>query len=152
MRKKTLQVFILGLFRIPISVLQSIFLTQLSEKNRNCVLIYLGSGKGCFPYESVTGFNSLANLPENSDFWPIEMFYSRLRDEVISQKDWEGCHKLYKLLKMRNLSDFNDIYSVQDVYILGVIGNTDCKRLRRIWVLILGVLHLQVFLVVQLKG
>ena len=32
-----------------------------------------------------------------------------------------GCRKLYKILRMRNLSDFNDVYNIQDVYILGVI-------------------------------
>ena len=39
----------------------------------------------------------------------------------MSQKEWEGCRKLFKVLKMRNLSDFNDIYNIQDVFKLGVI-------------------------------
>ena len=76
--------------------------------------------KGVFPYEVVTGFHSLST-PKNGDFWNIETFYSRLRDEGISQKEWEGCRKLFKVLKMRNLSDFNDIDNIQDVFILGVI-------------------------------
>ena len=38
------------------------------------VLDYLSSGKGCFPYEQVTGFNSLSATPEDRDFWPIESF------------------------------------------------------------------------------
>ena len=33
------------------------FLQQLSEDDRNYVLQYFSSRKGCFPYESVTGFN-----------------------------------------------------------------------------------------------
>ena len=36
-------------------------------------------------------------------------------------KKTEGCRKLFKRLKMRNLSDFNNIYNIQDVFILGVI-------------------------------
>ena len=36
-------------------------------------------------------------------------------------KNTEGCRKLFKRLKMRNLSDFNNIYNIQDVFILGVI-------------------------------
>ena len=44
-----------------------------------------------------------------------------MRDEGISQKGWEGCKKLYKILRMRNLSDFNDIYNIQDVIILAII-------------------------------
>ena len=85
------------------------------------VLDYLSSGKGCFLYEQVTGFNSLSATPEDRDFWPIESFYSRLRDEDISQKEWEGCKKLYKILRMRDLSDFSDKYNIQDVIILAVI-------------------------------
>ena len=69
----------------------------------------------------VTGFNSLASVPKNGEFWSIEMFYSRLREEGVSQKEWERCSKLLKLKTMRNLSDFNDTCNVQDVYILGVI-------------------------------
>ena len=67
------------------------------------------------------GFDSLSATPENGDFWNIETFYSRLRDEGISQKEWKGCRKLFKVLKMRNLSDFNDIYNIQDVFILSLI-------------------------------
>ena len=67
------------------------------------------------------GFDSLSATPENGDFWNIETFYCRLKDEVISQKEWEGCRKLIKVLKMKNLSDFNDIYNIQDVFILGLI-------------------------------
>ena len=99
-------------------------------ENRNYVLAYLSSGKGCFPYELVTGFNLLASVPENGDFWPIEMFYSRLRDKGVSQKEWEECRKIYKLLKMRNLSNFKGIYNIQDVYILGVITESRWKKIK----------------------
>ena len=96
------------------------FFLQLDEEEMY-VLDYLSSGKSCFPYEEVTGFNSLSATREDRDFWPIESFYSRLRGEGISQKEWEGCKKLYKILRMRNLSDFNDIYNIQFVIILVVI-------------------------------
>ena len=66
----------------------------------------------------MTGFNSLSTTPDNGDFWKIDKFYSRLRDEGISQKEWEDCRKFYKMLRIRDFSDFNN---VQDVYILGVI-------------------------------
>ena len=69
----------------------------------------------------MTGFDSLSATPKNGDSWNIETFYSRLRDEVISQKEWQGCRKLFQVLNMRNLSDFNDIYNIQDVFILAVI-------------------------------
>ena len=81
----------------------------------------MSSGKGSFPYEVVMGFHSLSVTPKNGDFWNIETFYSILRDEGISQKEWEGCRKLLKVFKMRTLSDFNDINNIQVVFILDVI-------------------------------
>ena len=84
----------------------------LSNEDREFLLEYLASGKGCFPYETVTGFNSLSTVPDSADFWPIESCYSRLRDEGISIKEWETCKKLFKVMKMKNLSDFNDIYNI----------------------------------------
>ena len=65
-----------------------LFLSDLTEEDRNFVLEYLSSGKGCFPFEVVTGFDSLSPTPEDGDFWYILTFYSRLRDEGISQKEW----------------------------------------------------------------
>ena len=97
------------------------FFLSLPKEDIEFALEYLSSVKGCFPYEIVTGFHSLSAVLENCDFWDIESFYSRLRDEGISQKEWEGYKKLYKVLQIRNLSDFNDIYNIQDVIILAVI-------------------------------
>ena len=97
------------------------FWMTLLKEDMQFVLEHLASGKGCFPYEIVTGFNSLSTVPEDGDFWLIESFYSRLKDEDISQKEWEACKKLYKVLKTRNFSDFSNIYNIQDVIILAVI-------------------------------
>ena len=55
------------------------FFLYLSEDDRNFVLDYLSSSKGCFPYEIVTGFESLSSVPPDGDFWPIDSFYSKLR-------------------------------------------------------------------------
>ena len=74
-----------------------------------------------FFLRSSDGFQFSLSYPKNRDFWNIETFYSRLRDEGISQDKSEGCRKLLKVLKMRNLSDFNDIYNIQCVFILGLI-------------------------------
>lgn len=54
---------------------------------RDFLLEYLSSGKDCFPYEVVASFDSLSATPDNGDFWDKETFYSRLRDEGISQKE-----------------------------------------------------------------
>ena len=41
-------------------------------------------------------------------------------DKSISLKEWENGKKLYTIMKMRDLSDFNDVYNVKDIIILGV--------------------------------
>ena len=87
------------------------FLQSLSEDDRNYALQYLSSGKGCFPYESVTGFNSLSVTTDDGDFWTIDKFFSSLRDERILQKEWQGCRKLYKIVRMRSCRDLNDVYN-----------------------------------------
>ena len=115
---------------------------SLRKEDTAFVLEYVSSDKGCFPYEIVTGFHSLSAVPKDGDFWDIESFYSRLRHEGISQKEWEECKKLYKVFKMRNLSDFDDIYNIQDVIILAVILEYRCQRSRRTLVSIRDVSHL----------
>ena len=44
------------------------FLQELSEDDPNYVLQCLSSGKGCSPYESVTGSNSLSATTDDGDF------------------------------------------------------------------------------------
>ena len=43
------------------------FFLQLDEEEIMYVLDYLSSGKGCFPYEQVTDFDSLSATPGDRD-------------------------------------------------------------------------------------
>ena len=90
------------------------------EKEIEFVLEYLSSGEGCFHNKVVTGFDSLSATSKNGVFWNIKYFHSRLRDEGISKK-WERFRKWFKVIKMRNLSNFIDSYKILDILILGVI-------------------------------
>ena len=49
-------------------------MNELSQEDREFVLEYLASGEGYLPYEIVAGFNSLFDVSEDGDFWPIESF------------------------------------------------------------------------------
>ena len=102
----------------------------MNNDNRNFVLDYLASGKGCFPYEILTGFDSLSLVSPDGEFWPQKGFYSRLKDANISVKEYENCKNLYKIMGMRKLSDLNDIYNVQDVIILGVILENRWQKIK----------------------
>ena len=77
----------------------------MNNDDRNFDSDYLASGKGCFPYKIVTGFDSLLLVSPDGEFWPREALYSRLKDENISVKEWENCKKLYKIIRMKKISN-----------------------------------------------
>ena len=54
-------------------------------------------------------------------FFSEEEFFSTLKGQSVNKEDYDNSKKLFILLKMRNLSDLNDLYNVQDVILLMVI-------------------------------
>ena len=48
-------------------------------------------------------------------------FRRRIIGQSVNEEDYANSKKLFILLKMRNLSDLNDLYNVQDVILLMVI-------------------------------
>ena len=61
--------------------------------------------------------NSLDIVP-GGDFFAPTGFYSALRQKAVSDSDYESNSYLFETLKMRNLSDMNDLYNIQDVILL----------------------------------
>ena len=49
-------------------------------------------------------------------------FYSNIKQREVTDNDYESSFYLYKILKMRNLGDMNDLYNAQDVILLCEIG------------------------------
>ena len=49
-------------------------------------------------------------------------FYSNLKQREVTDNDYESSFYLYKILKMRNLGDMNDLYNAQNVILLCEIG------------------------------
>ena len=41
-------------------------------------------------------------------------FYSTLKGKDVSDDEYDNSKKLYRLLKIRNLSDLNNLYNAQD--------------------------------------
>ena len=54
----------------------------------------------------------------NEIFFSKDEFFSTLKGNMVDDESYENSKKLYILLKMRNLSDLNDLYNAQDVIIL----------------------------------
>ena len=89
----------------------------LEEKGKDKVLDLIAERKGVMPYEKIVTFESLCKKPEK-DFYDYTEFYSSLKDSNISVAAYENCKYLFKILKMRNLGDLNDLYNMQDVILL----------------------------------
>ena len=77
-------------------------------------------GKGVIPYEMVTGMESFFLQPEN-EFWQKTEFYSELKQKAVDDEEYENSKYLYQTLKMRHLSDLNNLYNAQDVILLSEI-------------------------------
>ena len=55
--------------------------------------------------------------PDN-EFWDKREFFSEIKLSAVDDESYENSKYLYQLLKMRNLSDLNDLYNTQDVILL----------------------------------
>ena len=91
---------------------------QLDFENRKNILELLAFGKGVIPYEKIKDFDSLSVVPENGDFFKKSEFFSELKNLSVSDSEYEDAQFFYKILPVRNLSNMNDLYNVQDVILL----------------------------------
>ena len=74
--------------------------------------------KACFPYEWLTKENLLDNhLPS------IDKFYSSLKLQNISQKEYDKTIDIYKKLKCKNVKDYLEIYIKLDICLQSDIFN-----------------------------
>ena len=74
--------------------------------------------KTCFPYEFITKENIYnENLPS------IENFYSSLKLEGVSEKDYHKTLDIYKKLNCKNIKEYLDIYFKLDVCLQADIFN-----------------------------
>ena len=70
--------------------------------------------KGAYPYEYMDNWERFdeASLPDK------EAFYSELYLEDIADKDYTHAQKVFKELKLKNLSDYHDLYVQSDTLLL----------------------------------
>ena len=97
----------------------SIVWKNLTYEQRKTIVEIISSGKGVIPYEKIETIHSLSAVkPENGIFFTKDEFFSTLKDQEVDNESYKNAKKLFVLLQMRNLSDLNDLYNVQDVIIL----------------------------------
>ena len=74
--------------------------------------------KTCFPYEFITKENIY-----NKELPPIENFYSSLKLDGVSEKDYHKTLDIYKTLKCKNIKEYLDIYLKLDICLQADIFN-----------------------------
>ncbi|KAK3731226.1 hypothetical protein QZH41_004694 [Actinostola sp. cb2023] len=70
--------------------------------------------KGVYPYE----FMSSVEKFQNTCLPPKEAFYSSLKDEHISDADYEHAQRVFETFQCQNLGDYHDLYLKSDVLLL----------------------------------
>ena len=91
---------------------------ELHFVDKKKVIDIMVSGKGIIPYEKVETIKSLSTKPENGVFFTRDEFFSSLKGESVDEISYQNAKTLFLTLKMRDLSDLNDLYNVEDVIIL----------------------------------
>ena len=91
---------------------------NLTNNQRNKIIEIIVSGKGVIPYEKIETIYSLTSKPEDGIFFSKDEFFSTLKGKNVDNECYGNAKQLFILLKMRDLSDLNDLYNAQDVIIL----------------------------------
>ena len=76
--------------------------------------IDLISRKGVYPYEFMNDFEKFKkqSLPKKTSF------FSRLKQEKISDEDFEHAQRVWKKFRLKNMGDYHDLYLKTDVLLL----------------------------------
>lgn len=51
----------------------------------------------------ITGYDSLDISPEEGDFYKIHEFYSHLKDDVMTEDEYNNVKKFYPTMRLKNL-------------------------------------------------
>ena len=91
---------------------------NLTVDQKNKIIKIIVSGKGVIPYEKIETIDSLSQKPEDGIFFSKDEFFCSLKNKMVDDESYENAKQLFIILKMRDLSDLNDLYNAQDVIIL----------------------------------
>ena len=93
----------------------------LSQSQKTELIKIIVSGKGVIPYEKIDSIKALEKRPKNGIFFQKKNSLACLKDSLLIKKNMIIQKNCLLYLKIRNLSDLNDLYNAQDVVLLMVI-------------------------------
>ena len=96
----------------PFKILESAGIYE-SEEQKNLLV----KGKGIFPYEYISSYDTL----EEKELPPREKFYSKLRDEMPSEEEYEQAVKTFRAFGCRNIGDYAKLYCHLDTLLLAEV-------------------------------
>lgn len=79
------------------------FSIHFRARKTNWALDYMLDGKGVIPYKKIKSFDNLDFVPDQDGFFARTGFYSTLRNEIISDGEYERVRKFCNLLQLRKL-------------------------------------------------
>ena len=78
----------------------------------------MSAEKAVIPYEKINSIDSLINKSEYGVFFSKHEFCSTLKGSAVGDNEYKISKIFYTLLKMRDLSDLNNLHNAQDVILL----------------------------------
>ena len=97
------------------SLVKNLSLEDMKETSRFFgKKIDLVSRKGIYPYEYMDDFEKFKkqSLPKKTSF------FSRLKQEKVSEKDFEHAQKVWREFELKNMGEYHDLYLKTDVLLL----------------------------------
>ena len=95
-------------------ILSEEFSGTIATSHRRGELLELVKEKGAYTYEYMDSFKEFSEnkLPDKCEF------FSSLKDECISEKDYQRAHNVWNAFKMKTKVDYHDLYLKTDVLLL----------------------------------
>ena len=90
---------------------------KLDVSKKIKILKIIAGGKGIFPYEKIISSDGL-DIKPSGQFFDRTEFFSILKQQNVSNEDYKIYFYLWNTSKIRNHSDMNNYYNVQDVLLL----------------------------------
>ena len=104
---------------------------ELTQNQKNILLQIIVNGNGVIPYEKIESIDSLEIAPKDGIFFSKDEFFSMLKGKAVDEEAYENSKKLFILLRMRNLSNLNDLYNAQDVILLPEMINNRFQAIQK---------------------